>query len=134
MRKDIIKRRFLNWFSCTFSGKPKFRREPQKMYVRHLGNSVKLKCPVTGTGNPFPNKTLVSWFKGANVINNTHSNWSRFLIKKDKHLKIVNVKEGDAGTYKCRGRNKYGFVDLIIQLKVKRTYSYLLFFSYPLEV
>ena len=100
------------------------------MYVAFLGNSVKLKCPVTGTDGPLHNKTLVAWFKGGKVIQNTNTNWSRFLIKKDKHLKIVNVKKDDAGTYECKAMNQYGRTNLTIELKVERTYNFLLFCSF----
>lgn len=89
-----------------------------------MGNSVKLKCPVSGTNGPEHNRTLVAWFKDGNVIQNTHGDRLRFLRVNEKHLKIVSVKEQDAGIYKCTAMNQYGMTELIIELKVKRTCNF----------
>lgn len=106
---------------------PRLRGKPKTKYTAFLGDSVKLRCPVSGTDGPRDNRTLVVWFKNDRVIQNTHSDWSRFLKKNEKHLKIVNVQGQDAGNYTCKAANFFGKTQLVVELKVKRMCSFVVF-------
>ena len=105
-----------------FSDGPRFIRTPKKEYIAYQGDSIKLRCAVTGTKDPIHNRTLTAWKKfggkGNGVIRKTKL-WERFRVKNGRFLRIRNVKLADTGTYLCVAKNPHGAITAVIKLTVK---------------
>ncbi|XP_031562083.1 fibroblast growth factor receptor-like 1 [Actinia tenebrosa] len=101
---------------------PKFIKTPKKEYTVYQGDTIKLRCSVTGTEDPVHNRTLTAWQKlggkGNGVVRKSRA-WRRFRVKNGRYLRIKNVKLKDSGTYLCMARNPHGAVTAVIKLTVK---------------
>ncbi len=83
------------------------KKELQK--VAHIGDSVKLVCPVSGFPQP-----MVEWSKDGEEVDFT---WDRHRVGR-KHLKIRHLTEDDTGVFVCKAINGFGSdqvrIDLIV--------------------
>uniref|UniRef100_A0A0N4ZRH3 Ig-like domain-containing protein n=1 Tax=Parastrongyloides trichosuri TaxID=131310 RepID=A0A0N4ZRH3_PARTI len=75
-----------------------FTAESTKGY---LEENITLECPVVG--NPIPH---INWYKNDEHINTNNSDKYRFN-KASKGLTILNLKEEDAGNYRCEATNSF---------------------------
>lgn len=80
-------------------------REMKK--IGHLGDTVKLQCPIEGFPAP-----IIEWTKGGEKIDFT---WERYKMSR-KVLKIRYVNADDTGVFGCKGINGFGSEYVRIEL------------------
>jgi len=109
----------LHFLYFSVGSPPKLLSEPEKKYVVREGKTVKLTCTATGWNDPDSNRTLSVWMKlrdGKSPLIIRRKEL-RFKVKTGKHLEILNVQKQDAGRYKCRCQNQYGYVNAFMDLE-----------------
>ncbi|XP_001635234.2 fibroblast growth factor receptor-like 1 [Nematostella vectensis] len=110
-------------FDCADSQKPKFLKKPKLRYEATVGDSVKLKCLVTGVNDPLFNRTYSVWFSYRNgktkiVGKPRRGEKSRFRSMNGHHLRIKNARVKDSGKYLCQAHNSFGMINASITLIV----------------
>ena len=95
-----------------FAGPP-HTDETELTKVGHIGDKIKLACPISG--NPAP---MFEWSKDGIPID---FRWERHFVSDRLHgkfLKIKHLNEDDTGIYTCKGINGFGSSEVRINLLV----------------
>lgn len=87
-------------------------------YTVREGQTVKLRCKVSGTKDSPENRTLTGWQKLPEGHYITDK-FSRFKMRIGRYLKIKKVVLADQGTYVCIAHNAFGRLSREIKLVVE---------------
>ena len=101
----------------SFAGPPSIIGTVKPQYTVIEGQTLKLRCEVTGTNDPPVSRTLTAWKKLPEGLI-IRDEFPRFKIRLGKYLRIKNVKLGDRGTYVCSAWNPDGKLTRQIRLVV----------------
>lgn len=118
MRATVFLEFALFLFAIVHSeGPPSIIGTVKPQYTVIEGQTLKLRCEVTGTNDPPVSRTLTAWKKLPEGLI-IRDEFPRFKIRLGKYLRIKNVKLGDRGTYVCSAWNPDGKLTRQIRLVV----------------
>ncbi|XP_036601874.1 matrix-remodeling-associated protein 5 [Trichosurus vulpecula] len=93
--------------------KPVFRNPVSEKITAMAGHTINLNC--SAEGSPEPN---IVWILPNGTELQSGKHLQRFYHKKDGMLHISSLSAADAGAYRCVARNKAGYTERLVSLKV----------------
>uniref|UniRef100_A0A5F8GC10 Matrix remodeling associated 5 n=1 Tax=Monodelphis domestica TaxID=13616 RepID=A0A5F8GC10_MONDO len=93
--------------------KPVFRNPVSEKITAMAGHTINLNC--SAEGNPEPS---IVWILPNGTELQSGKHLQRFYHKKDGMLHISSLSAADAGAYHCVARNKAGYTERLVSLKV----------------
>ncbi|XP_043852983.1 matrix-remodeling-associated protein 5 [Dromiciops gliroides] len=93
--------------------KPVFRNPVSEKITAMAGHTINLNCSAEGTPEP-----SIVWILPNGTELQSGKHLQRFYHKKDGVLHISSLSAADAGAYRCVARNKAGYSERLVSLKV----------------
>ncbi|XP_027698233.1 matrix-remodeling-associated protein 5 [Vombatus ursinus] len=93
--------------------KPIFRNPVSEKITAMAGHTINLNCSAEGSPEP-----SIVWILPNGTELQSGKHLQRFYHKKDGMLHISSLSGADAGAYRCVARNKAGYTERLVSLKV----------------
>ncbi|XP_074156306.1 matrix-remodeling-associated protein 5 [Sminthopsis crassicaudata] len=93
--------------------KPVFRNPVSEKITAMAGHTINLNCSAEGSPEP-----SIVWILPNETELQSGKHLQRFYHKKDGMLHISSLSAADAGAYRCVARNKAGYTERLVSLKV----------------